>query len=369
MFYNAVMDPKESSILPGQRLRVRGAGSNDTGRFEGTSRVAYDDGWDIPEDQHLVRTEVRLEHPRSAITYNTSPDLPFDRSINPYRGCEHGCIYCFARPTHAYLNLSPGLDFETRLIARPGIGTVLDHELRAKSYAVATVALGTNTDPYQPCEAEHGVMREVLQVLAAFRHPVVITTKGTLIERDLDILAPLAAQGLLRVGISVTTLDPVLARKMEPRAPSPKRRLETIRKLTAAGIPVRIMVAPMIPGLSDPELEHILEAGKQAGAQAASFIMIRLPREVSPLFQAWLAQHYPDRAAKVMARIRELHGGKDYDAEWGKRFRGEGVWANLMTRRFKLATARLGLDKTMPPLRCDLFRAPTTQGNQLGFDL
>ena len=212
-------------------------------------------------------------------------------------------------------------------------------------------------------------MREVLTVLSAFRHPTAITTKGTLIERDIDILAPFAAQGLLRVGISITTLDATLSRRMEPRAPSPVRRLETIRRLTAAGIPVRIMAAPMIPGLSDPELEAILEAGQQAGAKAATYISIRLPREVSPLFQDWLAQHYPDRAAKVMARVRELHGGKDYDAEWGKRFRGEGVWANLMARRFKLAIARLGMDNPMPPLRCDLFRVPMAKGNQLGFDL
>ena len=359
------MQPKENSILPSQKLRARAAASNDTGRFEGAQRLAYDDGWDIPHEAHLVRTEVRLETPRSAITYNTSPDLPFDRSINPYRGCEHGCIYCFARPSHAYLNLSPGLDFETRLVARPGIGAVLDHELRAKSYTLATVALGTNTDPYQPCEAEYGVMREVLQVLAAFRHPVAITTKGTLIERDLDILAPLAAKGLVRVGISVTTLDPVLARRMEPRAPSPQRRLDTIRRLTAAGVSVRVMAAPMIPGLSDNELEAILEAGRDAGAEAASHISIRLPREVSPLFQDWLATHYPDRAAKVMARVRELHGGKDYDAEWGKRFQGEGVWANLMARRFKVAIARLGLDKILPPLRSDLFAPPPRKGDQL----
>ena len=364
-FYSSGMQPKDTSILPGQRLRARGASSNDTGRFEGTQRVAYDDGWDIPEDQRLVQTEVRLEAPRSAITYNTSPDLPFDRSINPYRGCEHGCIYCFARPTHAYLNLSPGLDFETRLIARPGIGAVLDRELRAKSYKLATIAIGTNTDPYQPCEADHGVMREVVQVLAAFRHPVAITTKGTLIERDIDILAPLADQGLVRVGISVTTLDPVLSRRMEPRAPSPARRLETIRRLTEAGITVRVMAAPMIPGLSDPELEAILEAGRDAGAKAATFISVRLPREVSPLFQEWLAAHYPDRAAKVMARVRELHGGKDYDAEWGKRFRGEGVWANLMARRFKIAVARLGLDTSLPPLRTDLFNKPARKGDQL----
>ena len=359
------MQPKENSILPGQRLRARGAGSNDAGRFEGMARVAFEDGWEIGEDERLVKTEVRLEDPRSAISYNRSPDLPFDRSINPYRGCEHGCIYCFARPTHAYLNLSPGLDFETKLIARPGIGRVLERELRAKSYKVAVMALGTNTDPYQPIEAGHRVMREVLEVLAAFRHPVAITTKSTLIERDLDILAPLAAQGLVRVGVSITTLDPVLARRMEPRAAAPARRLAVIRRLTEAGVPVRVMVAPVVPGLTDPELEAVMAAARDAGAVAASFIALRLPLEVSGLFQDWLAQHYPDRAAKVMARVRELHGGKDYDAEWGKRFRGEGVWADLMARRFKVAVARLGLDTPQPPLRVDLFRAPLRAGDQL----
>ncbi|MGV8985291.1 MAG: PA0069 family radical SAM protein [Cypionkella sp.] len=363
------MDTKENSILPGQRLRARGAGSNDGGRFEATSRVAFDDGWDIPEDQHLVRTEVRVENPRSAISYNTSPDLPFDRSINPYRGCEHGCVYCFARPSHAYLNLSPGLDFETRLVARPGISRVLERELRSKSYKVATIAIGTNTDPYQPIEAEYGVMREVLQMLLAFQHPVAVTTKGTLVERDIDLLVPLAKAGLTRVGVSVTTLDPTLSRRMEPRAAAPKRRLEVIRRLTQAGIPVRVMVAPMVPGLSDHELEPIMEAAAEAGAVAASFISLRLPREVSPLFQDWLATHYPDRAAKVMARVRELHGGKDYDAEWGKRFRGEGIWADLMSRRYHIALARFGLDRTQPPLRTDLFRVPMAEGNQLGFDL
>ncbi len=364
-FQGSGMQLKENSVLPGQRLRARGAGSNATGRFEATARVAYDDGWEMVEDERLVRTEVRLERPRSAITYNRSPDLPFDRSINPYRGCEHGCIYCFARPTHAYLNLSPGLDFETKLIARPGIGKVLERELRAKSYRVAVIALGTNTDPYQPIEAEHRVMREVLEVLAAFRHPVAITTKGTLVERDLDILAPLAARGLVRVGISITTLDPVLARRMEPRAASPLRRLAVIRRLSEAGVAVRVMIAPVVPGLTDPELETIMAAAKEAGAVAASFIALRLPLEVSALFQDWLKQHYPDRAGKVMARVRELHGGKEYDAEWGKRFRGEGLWPDLMERRFKLAVARLGLNAPLPPLRTDLFKAPPRAGDQL----
>lgn len=359
------MNHKETTILAGQRLRARGALENATGRFEGTAKVAFDDGWDLPETERLLTTEVRLERPRSAMAWNRSPDLPFDRSINPYRGCEHGCIYCFARPSHAFLNLSPGLDFETRLIARPGIGAVLERELRAKSYRVATVAIGTNTDPYQPIEADHRVMREVLEVLWAFRHPVAITTKGTLIERDIDLLAQMAAAGLLRVGISVTTLDAGVSRKMEPRCPVQSRRLMTIRRLTEAGIPVRAMVAPVVPGLTDHELEPILEAAQSAGAVAASYIALRLPREVSGLFQDWLATHFPDRAAKVMGRVRDMHGGQDYDPAFGQRMTGEGLWAELLAQRFKKALARLGLAAKMPPLRCDLFRSPLRAGDQM----
>lgn len=359
------MSDSPPPVLPGQRLRARGTASNETGRFEREVRVWADDGWDLPEEERLLRTEVREERPRSALSYNRSPDLPFDRSVNPYRGCEHGCVYCFARPSHAYLNLSPGLDFETRLIARPGIAEVLARELRAKTYRVATVALGTNTDPYQPCEAEHRLMRQVLEVLSAFHHPTAITTKGTLIERDLDILAPMAARGLLRVGISVTSLDAGLSRRLEPRAPAPERRLQMIRRLSEAGIPVRAMVAPVIPGLTDPELEAILAACRDAGAAAASWIALRLPLEVSPLFQDWLARHVPDRAAKVMARVREMHGGRDYDSDWGRRMRGEGLWADLIAQRFDKAVARLGLVKQMPPLRSDLFRPPPRAGDQL----
>ncbi len=359
------MVDKENNLLPGQRLRARAAASNAAGRFEAHARVGVSDGWDIPEDQQLVRTEVRLEVPKSALSYNRSPDLPFDRSINPYRGCEHGCIYCFARPSHAFVNLSPGLDFETRLIAKPGIGAVLARELQARAYRVQTVAIGTNTDPYQPIEASHGVMREVLEVLRDFNHPVAITTKGTLVERDLDILAPMAAVGLVRVGVSVTTLDADMSRKMEPRVASPARRLATIRRLTEAGVPVRVMVAPVVPGLTDHEVEPILQAAKDAGAVAASFIMLRLPREVSDLFQDWLAQHYPDRAAKVMGRVRSLHGGRDYDPEFGKRMRGEGPWADLMARRFAVAARRLRLDRVQPKLRCDLFARPAKAGDQL----
>jgi DNA repair photolyase len=359
------MRNKTDGVLPGQRMRARGALGNEAGRYETSQRIAFDDGWEMEETDRLLRTEVRAEIPRSALSYNRSPDIPFDRSVNPYRGCEHGCIYCFARPSHAYLNLSPGLDFETKLIARPGIGAVLERELRAKSYAVDVVAIGTNTDPYQPCEAEWRVMREVVEVLAAFRHPLAIVTKGTGILRDLDLLAPMAAQGLLRVGVSVTSLDPVVSRRMEPRAPAPQRRLQLIRELAGAGVPVRAMIAPVVPGLTDHELEPILQAVREAGADAASYIALRLPLEVSPLFQDWLAAHYPDRAAKVMGRVREMHGGQDYDPQWGRRMRGQGLWADLLRQRFRKAAARLGLEAERAPLRRDLFAPPPRPGDQL----
>ncbi|WP_146589122.1 PA0069 family radical SAM protein [Puniceibacterium confluentis] len=345
--------------------RGRGASSAQSGRFEKLARVREPDGWDIPEEQGVLRTEVTLEQPRSVINYVRSPDLPFDRSLNPYRGCEHGCIYCFARPSHAWLGLSPGLDFETRLIARPGAPEVLRRELRARGYRVAPLAIGTNTDPYQPIERQHGITRACLQVLSECDHPVAVTTKGTLIERDIDILAPMAARGLARVGISVTTLDGDLSRRMEPRAPAPRRRLETIRRLNQAGIPVRIMVSPVVPALTDPELEAILEAGRDAGAEAASWIMLRLPHEVSALWRDWLDEHYPDRAARVMARLREMHGGRDYDAAWHRRMRGDGPYAHLIARRFELAARRLGLDRRTEALRCDLFRPPAEPGDQL----
>ncbi len=352
-------------ILPGQTLRGRGADTNRAGRFEATSAVAYDDGWDIPEEARLVRTELREESPRSAITWQTSPDLPFDRSINPYRGCEHGCIYCYARPSHAFLNLSPGLDFETRLIARPGIAAVLEGELRHKSYRPGTLAIGTNTDPYQPVERDYGLMRQVLAVLAAFRHPVWITTRGTMVERDIDLIAPMAAQGLAAVSVSVTTLDDDLARKMEPRAPAPKRRLQMIRRLADAGIPVRIQVSPLIPALTDHELEAVMEAGRDAGATYANSIPLRLPLEVADLFKGWLAATFPDRAQRVMGRVRELHGGRDYDPEFGKRMTGQGLWADLIRKRADLARKRLGLAGGMAPLRADLFRPPPRAGDQL----
>ncbi|GGW28372.1 radical SAM protein [Gemmobacter lanyuensis] len=364
VFYCGGME-RDPTLRPELRLKARGALGNATGRYEAVQRVALDDGWDLPEEERLLQTEVRLERPRSAISWNRSPDLPFDRSVNPYRGCEHGCVYCFARPSHAWLNLSPGLDFETRLIARPGIDAVLEREIARKSYAVAPIALGTNTDPYQPCEVEHRLMRGVLEVLARWQHPVAITTKGTLVERDLDLLAPMARDGLVRVGISVTTLDPALSRSMEPRAPLPARRLQVIRRLAEAGVPVRVMVAPVVPGLTDPELDAILAAAKEAGAVAASWIMLRLPLEVAPLMQQWLQARVPGRAAKVMARIREVHGGRDYDPAWGRRMRGEGIWAELIARRFDAAVARLGLAVAQPPLRCDLFAPPPRAGDQL----
>ena len=347
------------------RAKGRAGLSNAASRYDRYAREAVDDGWMQDDELPPLRTEVSVERPRSVITKNTSPDLSFDRSINPYRGCEHGCIYCFARPSHAWLGLSPGLDFETKLIARPEAASVLERELAKARYEPSPIAIGTNTDPYQPIERDYRVMRRVLQVLSEHNHPVTVTTKGTLIERDIDILAPMAKAGLAAVGISVTTLDPVLSRQMEPRCPMPKRRLETIARLTEAGIPVRVMASPVVPGLTDHETEAILEAAAVAGATAASAIILRLPREVATLFREWLTENQPGRAAKVIARVRETHGGKDYDPEWGKRMRGEGAFADLHRHRFLIALKRLGLSESMPDLRTDLFRVPPKEGDQL----
>lgn len=361
LFYLFLMDNEQTRF----ELRGRGVASNVDGRFERHARVAVDDGWDRADDLPVLRTQTRIEVPRSAISYNASPDMPFDRSINPYRGCEHGCVYCFARPSHAYLGWSPGLDFETRLIARPQMPQVLTRELAKCKYKVAPIAIGTNTDPYQPIEAEHRIMRACLQVLSDAGHPVAIVTKGSMIERDIDILAPMARRGLVRVGISVTTLDAKLSRLMEPRAPAPARRLRVIKRLSQAGIPVRIMASPMVPALTDPELESILKAGQGAGARNASWIMLRLPREVSTLWQEWLAQHFPDRADRIMARLREMHGGREYDAAWHKRMRGEGPYAEIIAQRFEVAIKRLGLAREAPPMRCDLFTPPRVETAQL----
>lgn len=346
---------------PSLRFPGRGAGSNDAGRYEALWR-SYEPA---PAGVDALRTAVSVERPRTLITYNCSPDLPFDRSINPYRGCEHGCIYCFARPSHAWLGLSAGLDFETRLVARPEAPQLLEQELRAQRYRVAPIAIGTNTDPYQPIEHTHEITRACLTVLARFRHPVAIVTKGTLIERDIDILSDMAELGLVRVGLSLTTMDADLSRRMEPRAPSPARRLRTVERLSAAGIPVRLMTSPVVPGLTDHEIETLLDAGYGAGATAASWIMLRLPLEVSRLFQDWLAEQYPDRAARVMGLVRGMHGGQDYASDWGHRMRGSGHHAEMIAQRFKLAARRLGLDHAQPKLRCDLFQPPARPGDQL----
>lgn len=361
MFY-----PYDMASRSNTQQKARGARSNATGRFEAHSRETVDDGWggDTDHDAPVV-TEVREEMARRIITYNRSPDLPFDRSLNPYRGCEHGCIYCFARPTHAYLGLSPGLDFETRLVARPNAAERLRREISADGYRVATLAMGTNTDPYQPIERDRRITRTCLEVLAEANHPVALVTKGTLVERDIDILSEMGRQKLARVGISVTTLDENLARRMEPRAPTPKRRLQTISRLVQKGIEVRVMASPMVPAMTDHELEAILKAGAEAGATSASWIMLRLPLEVSKLWQEWLEIHAPDRAARIMARLREMHGGKEYDARWGHRMRGEGEYAEMVQKRFRLALKRTGLSEKAEPLRRDLFRPPALDGRQM----
>ncbi len=345
--------------------RGRGAKSNRTGRFERYLREVQSDGWDIPEAPVKVTTEVRNERVRKVINRIISPDLSFDRSLNPYRGCEHGCIYCFARPTHTWLGLSAGLDFETQLIARPNAPERLAAELSAKGYVAKPIAIGTNTDPYQPIEKNQKIMRRCLEVLEEFNHPVIIATKGTLIERDIDILSRMAKRGLVQVCVSVTTLDPGLARRMEPRVPAPLRRLFIITRLREAGIPVRLMVSPLIPGLTDHEIEAILAAGSEAGAKAASWIILRLPFEVAELFREWLFENAPLKSARVMARVRECHGGKDYDAKFGKRKTGEGTYAQLIAHRFKLAARRHGLAGDLAPLNTKLFAVPAREGDQL----
>ena len=357
----------EFRVQKTHRTPGRAATSNPDVRFDRYTTETVDDGWHQDDDLPVLRTEVSDEDARTIISRNTSPDLSFDRSINPYRGCEHGCIYCFARPSHAYLGMSAGLDFETKLIARPNAAKRLRAELSNPRYRPATIAIGTNTDPYQPIEKDRLIMRAILEVLRDFNHPVAIITKGTLIERDIDILAPMAAKGLLRVGVSITTLDPKTSRAMEPRVPLPAARLRTIRRLTDAGIPVRAMVSPVVPALTDHELEAILKACHNAGAMAASSIVLRLPREVATLFRDWVAEVYPDRAARIMGRVRELHGGKDYDPDFGTRMSGQGEWAAMMKQRFRLATRKLGLDRSLPKLRTDLFAKPPEVGDQLSF--
>jgi len=348
-----------------ERVRGRGAGLNMSGRFEINTREVFDDGWSSLEDLAPFKTEVQIEKPRTVITRNQSPDLNFDRSINPYRGCEHGCVYCFARPTHAYMGLSAGVDFEARLFAKPDAARLLERELSRPGYKVQPIAIGTNTDPYQPVEKQWRIMRQLLEVLEEAGHPVGIVTKSALVMRDIDILSRMASRGLARVALSVTTLDRKLARTMEPRAATPERRLEAMRALSDAGIPVSVMAAPVIPGLNDHELERILDSAKAAGADAAGYILLRLPIEVSPLFRDWLLRHYPDRYRHVMSLIRSMRDGKDYDAEFGKRMRGTGPYAWQIGRRFEMAAKRLGLNMRKAPMRTDHFVAPHGEGVQL----
>ena len=346
-------------------LKGRGATINPAGRHEPQTPEPVDDGWDIAEDLPRVVTEVAIERPRTIITRNNSPDISFDRSLNPYRGCEHGCVYCFARPTHAYLGLSPGLDFETKLTAKPDAPAILARELSAAGYSPRTLAIGTNTDPYQPIEKKMRIMRGVLEVLERFSHPVGIVTKSALVQRDIDILSAMAARGLAKVAISVTTLDPKLARQMEPRAASPAKRLETIQKLTEAGIPVTVLVAPVIPALNEHEIERILDAAYAAGAREAGYVLLRLPLEVKDIMQDWLMTHHPDKLRHVMSLVQQTRGGKDYDSTWGQRQTGTGPIAWLVGRRFEHAVTRIGYRTSRTKLRTDLFSPPAAMQKQL----
>src|SRR5215475_8602991 len=347
------------------RRRGRGAQTNGSGRFEPRVLVAFDDGWQSIEDLPPFKTEVAIDTARKVIARNTSPDIPFDRSINPYRGCEHGCIYCYARPTHAFLGLSPGLDFESKLSMKPDTPEVLERELSARNYTPRLIAIGTNTDAYQPIERRYAIMRRVLQVLERAGHPVGIVTKSNLVTRDIDILSRMASRKLVRVGISITSLDAKLARTMEPRAPTPARRLEALGALAAAGIPTTVMVAPVIPVINDAEVERILEAGAACGAEAAGYVLLRLPLEVRDLFREWLQSNFPDRERHVFALIRQTRDGKDYDATFGKRMTGGGPYAWMIRKRFDTACSRLGLNVHKEPLTTEHFKPPRPANEQL----
>jgi DNA repair photolyase len=308
---------------------------------------------------------VQIDKTRSIIARNDSPDIPFDQSVNPYRGCEHGCIYCFARPTHSYLGLSAGVDFETKLFAKPDAAKLLEREISKPGYEVKTLAIGTNTDPYQPIEKKYRIMREILEVLEAAAHPVTIVTKSALVTRDIDILSRMSERGLARVAMSITTMDKALARQMEPRASTTSKRLEAIRELSEAGVHTSVMVAPIIPGLNDHEIERLLDAAAAQGAREAGHVLLRLPYEVAPLFKEWLLRHYPDRYRHVMSLLRSMRGGKDYDAEWGTRMKGTGPYAWQIGKRFELAAKRLGLNLERKRLRDDLFTPPSRIAGQL----
>jgi len=360
----------ETDVVPRIAERQgRGALSNPDGRFETQTRCDIDDGWggaDASPD--TIRTSVTIESPRHIISRNDSPDIPFDQSINPYRGCEHGCVYCYARPSHGYVGLSAGLDFESRLFAKPDAAALLRRELAAPRYRVSPIALGSNTDPYQPIERRYRITREILEVLAAHRHPVTIVTKSALVERDLDLLTELAQDNLVAVFVSITTLDRQMARRLEPRAAAPARRMETVARLAQAAIPVGVMVAPIIPALNDAEMDTILQEAAKAGASTAGYILLRLPHEVALLFRQWLETHFPDRAAHVMSLVRQSRGGRDNDPAFGARMRGQGPYATMLAQRFRLATRRLGLntreidlDRTrfrVPGAQLDMFEAP-----------
>lgn len=351
---------------PTPLVKGRGARSNASGRFESRVSEAFDDGWTVEDPEPAQLTTVVLpDKARTIITRNASPDIHFDRSINPYRGCEHGCIYCFARPNHAWLGLSPGLDFESRLFFKPEAARLLAAELSKPGYQPRHIQIGADTDPYQPLERRLRVTRQVLEVLQRFRHPLTVITKSNLITRDADILGEMGRETLARAAISITTLDRKLARSMEPRAATPQRRLDAVRQLTAAGCPATVMFAPVIPGLNDHELEQVLEAAAEAGATAAGYVMVRLPLEIADLFQAWLKTDHPDRADRVMSLIRQMRRGKAYTNEWGVRGRGEGPLADLVAARFKAARRRYGLDAPRTALDLEAFRVPPKAGDQM----
>ncbi|MCP4073381.1 MAG: PA0069 family radical SAM protein [Hyphomicrobiales bacterium] len=355
----------EETSISQNRRRGRGAVSNPAGRFEALSRHVFDDGWQTLDELPAFKTDVQVEQSKSIISTNRSPDLPFERSVNPYRGCEHGCVYCFARPTHSYMGLSAGLDFESRLFAKPNAARLLQRQLSKKGYVAKVIALGTNTDPYQPIERQWKITRQLLEVLEAANHPVAIVTKSALILRDIDILQRMAARNLVKVVISVTTLDRRLSRAMEPRAATPGLRLKVIHDLAKAGIPVSVMVAPVVPALNDHEIERILDSAKAAGAGEAEYVLLRLPLEVSAVFREWLLNHYPGRYRHVMNLIRSMRGGKDYDAEFGKRMSGAGPYAWQIKRRFDLTRKRLELNRRSFSLDCSQFIAPRADQEQL----
>jgi DNA repair photolyase len=361
-----MMEAAAVTTADSRTLRGRGALSNASGRYEREVRVLVDDGWNHEDDPvPALKTEVLRDSSRTIITRNQSPDISFEQSINPYKGCEHGCIYCFARPTHAWLGLSPGADFESRIFAKPNAADLLRRELSAPGYVPKTIAMGTNTDPYQPVERQLKITRSILEVLREFRHPVGIVTKSPLVLRDIDILAPMAEQGLARAALSITTLDRKLARAMEPRAGTPPRRLETIRALNREGIPAGVMFAPVIPALNDDELETVLAAAAEAGAQTAGYVLLRLPLEIKDLFREWLEEREPGRAKHVMSLIRQMRGGKDYDAQWHTRMKGTGPYAEMIAKRFHMAAKRLGLNRVRTQLATEKFRRPPRAGDQL----